>query len=187
MVLKNEAKLTITEGMTVKYIKQHGSSAQKLIANLFDTDDSGDFKGNEVKLFNNCDFSLKSDELVINDKELQAKGYGGVITMYIDKGSNSIPGIKDGVKFKYGIDEKGYRHIGRTDDYNINHVITEGPVVLFSEPERHDCFPCYHHSYIGFDNVDCGYAYGDFKITNGEKPQPPIYERWYNKIFAARK
>ena len=81
-----ESKLTVTEGMTVDYVKSHGNKAQQIAVKLFDVDNSGDLKGNEVELFNNCVFKLDNDKFTIYDKELSKDGHGGKIVFngYVD-------------------------------------------------------------------------------------------------------
>ena len=160
--IKTEAKLIATEGMTVDYVKQNGSNAQKVAVQIFDADDSGDLKGNEVELFNNCVFKylpvkriddVSADQsLVIYDKELQKNGYGGMIT--VDKLSYA-----DGLK--YSKDKLGYRHIGKKDDD------------ICDDFRRH-IGDCYHKRYVGFDKVDCtGHSIDEIKGAE---------QAWFEKV-----
>ena len=79
--LKAEKRIVITDGMSVDYVKKHGSAAQKVAAQIFDADMSGKFSGNEVELFNNCVLTLGKNQLVIHDKQLQANGKKGKIIL----------------------------------------------------------------------------------------------------------
>lgn len=67
-VKKAEKKMYIQEGTTVKTVKQHGSSGQKLAAGLFDVDKNGVYNYDEAGTMNDCVFTKESKSLTIYDK-----------------------------------------------------------------------------------------------------------------------
>ena len=83
MTMKTETKLIATEKMSVKEIRENGNTAQKYAVGIFDADYNGILEGNEVKLFNNCQFSYdeKSGQLRIYDNQIKKNGQGGQIVI----------------------------------------------------------------------------------------------------------
>ena len=109
MSLKTEKKLVITETMSVDYVAQNGNSGQRVLAKFFDADDSGDYTGEEVKLFNNCVFTLGENNITIYDKEMQQQGYGGKIVI---DASEYGPYLFDSSNLKYKKSNLGNKCIG---------------------------------------------------------------------------
>lgn len=152
-----EAKLIVTEGMKVDYVKQHGNRAQQIAVKLFDADDSGDLKGSEVELFNNCVFKLENDKFTIYDNGLRKDGHGGKIVFNLEKANDygSGYGYEDlGISFsktKYGKDSLGYRHLGEQDEYHYGDL-------------------CYHKNIASFDEIQFKYGKYPEKMTNAKIP-----------------
>ena len=67
--LRTETRMEVRPGMTIKDIKENGSTGQKLTASLFDCNQDGVFDDWETSLFNSCNFSVKDKSLTIYDRE----------------------------------------------------------------------------------------------------------------------
>ena len=83
MTMQTETKLIATEKMSVKEIRKNGNTAQKYAVGIFDADDNGILEGNEVSLFNNCQFSYDKNngQLRIYDNQIRKNGKGGQIVI----------------------------------------------------------------------------------------------------------
>lgn len=154
-------KLTITEGMSVDYVKQHGNKAQQVAARFFDADDSGDFKGNEVELFNSCVFNMDEKTFTVYDKELQSEGHGGIIVFNLLKDDMYNYSYEDlqiaFEKTKYAKDSSGYRHLGEQDEYHYGDL-------------------CYHKKLASFDKVEFNFGKYADKLINAKGP-------WYSRFI----
>lgn len=61
-------RLTITEGMTTDYVRQHGNTAQVAAISVFDKDANGVFDKEEAQLFNSVALAHYGDELRIYER-----------------------------------------------------------------------------------------------------------------------
>ena len=86
-------RLTIKEGMTVNYVKQHGNAAQKVAICIFDKDGNGIFSKREADEFNSTRLTLQGDELRIN-KAKYLKGHNPLIKTVNLKDSQKEYGMK---------------------------------------------------------------------------------------------
>ncbi len=174
MPIKTEHKLIATEKMSVKEIRKNGNTAQKYAVGIFDADDNGILEGNEVNLFNNCQFSYdkKSGQLRIYDNQIRKNGKGGQIVI-------------NPYTHEHGVDK--YLNVGCETGYYCDDVIKGDMESYGNYKYKQDLFGnrlFYNeganrgpYTLSSFDKIEVtpDYRIGDDKISTKGITEPFVY------------
>ena len=77
----SEKKFVAKEGTTINDVRKYGSTGQQYAVGIFDVDYDGKLNGNEVELFNSCNFKYdkSNGQLTIYDNQVKNNGKNGTI------------------------------------------------------------------------------------------------------------